>query len=37
MKLVQLIFCTLNNIRLINVSIENKNSFIIFEIPEVFI
>ena len=37
MKLVQLIFCILNNIRLINVSIDNQNSFIIFEIPEVFI
>ena len=36
-KLVYLIFCILNNIRLINVSIDKKNSFIIFEIPEVFI
>jgi len=32
MKLVELIFCILNNIRLINVSIDNQNSFIIFEI-----
>ena len=30
-------FCILNNIRLINVSIDNQNSFIIFEIPAVFI
>ena len=29
---VKLIFCILNNIRLINVSIDNQNSFIIFEI-----
>jgi len=37
MKLVTLIFCIPNNIRLSNVSIDNQNSFIIFEILEVFI
>ena len=30
-------FFILNNIRLIYVSIDNKNSFIIFKIPEVLI